>query len=113
MHCARAYRSNYKFAGAFGGMLGSLYATNIGGHQPLGFAGWRFAFLTVACVSALIGVATLLAADDPRCSKHWSLRCAATLPLGAVSVIRGLLSCLLVFGSPDESAAAHFSYWCQ
>jgi hypothetical protein len=37
------------------------------GHfRPLGIEGWRFAFLTVAAVSALIGVATFLLAHDPR-----------------------------------------------
>lgn len=51
--------------GAIGGMLGSLYATNLGGMQVLGVEGWRVAFFTVACVSALIGLATLAFGRDP------------------------------------------------
>lgn len=33
---------------------------------PLGIEGWRFVFLTVALVSASIGVLTFLLAHDPR-----------------------------------------------
>ncbi|GAB4823909.1 hypothetical protein N2152v2_010955 [Parachlorella kessleri] len=54
------------FTGAVGGFLGALYATNIGGLQVMGIEGWRFAFLTVAAASWLIGVLTWLLAVDPR-----------------------------------------------
>jgi len=52
--------------GAIGALLGALYATNIGGTQPLGIEGWRFAFLTVALASWAIGIATWVLGDDPR-----------------------------------------------
>lgn len=45
---------------------GALYATNIGALHPLGMEGWRFAFLSVAVVSATIGVLTYLFGHDPR-----------------------------------------------
>ena len=45
---------------------GALYATNIGALTPLGLEGWRFAFLSVAVVSALIGVLTFFLGHDPR-----------------------------------------------
>ena len=45
---------------------GALYATNIGGLTPLGLEGWRFAFLSVAVVSALIGGLTFFLGHDPR-----------------------------------------------
>ena len=37
-----------------------------GGLQVMGIEGWRFAFLTVAAASWLIGVLTWLLAVDPR-----------------------------------------------
>lgn len=61
-------------AGNLGSMLSSAYATNIGGLTIMGMQGWRFAFITVAVISALAGVAMWIAAKDPRCSKHtWQL----------------------------------------
>eukprot|EP00887_Chlorella_sp_A99_P006616 scaffold3.g6616.t1 len=50
---------------ALGGMGGALYATNLGSRRPLGVEGWRFAFLSMAAVSAAAGVASLLWAGDP------------------------------------------------
>lgn len=50
---------------AVGGMLGSVYATNMGGSYVAGIDGWRVVFLSVAAVSAAIGALTLLAARDP------------------------------------------------
>ncbi|CAK0787030.1 hypothetical protein CVIRNUC_010246 [Coccomyxa viridis] len=52
--------------GALGAMLGALYATNIGAFYPLGMEGWRFAFLSVGILSALIGIATFCFGSDPR-----------------------------------------------
>ncbi len=55
-----------QLTGAFGGMLGGLYATNMGGKSPFGMEGWRFAFNTIAAVSVLTGAAALLYAVDPK-----------------------------------------------
>lgn len=50
---------------AVGGMVGSVYATNLGGSYFWGMDGWRAVFLSVAAVSAAIGMVTLLAGRDP------------------------------------------------
>lgn len=48
-------------------MLGALYATNLGHTRPFGLLeGWRVAFLSVAALSAGVGVLCLWAAVDPR-----------------------------------------------
>lgn len=55
-------------------MVSSAYATNIAGLTILGLQGWRFAFLSVAAVSALAGAAMWAFARDPRCSSSsWAL----------------------------------------
>ena len=59
--------------GALGGMAGALYATNLGGHRPLGMEGWRFAFLSLAAVSAAAGVANLLLTEDPQRAQQQQL----------------------------------------
>eukprot|EP00882_Tetradesmus_deserticola_P015619 GHRQ01016644.1.p1 GENE.GHRQ01016644.1~~GHRQ01016644.1.p1 ORF type:complete len:356 (+),score=119.42 GHRQ01016644.1:332-1399(+) len=60
--------------GNMGAMLSSVYATNIAGMHILGMQGWRFAFLSVAVVSALTGLALWLMARDPRCDRRsWRL----------------------------------------
>ena len=41
---------------SLGGMIGALYATNVGAYAPLGIEGWRFVFLSVSLVSACAGV---------------------------------------------------------
>ena len=41
---------------SLGGMIGALYATNVGAYAPLGIEGWRFVFLSVSVVSACAGV---------------------------------------------------------
>ncbi|KAL4423578.1 hypothetical protein ABPG77_004618 [Micractinium sp. CCAP 211/92] len=51
---------------ALGGMLGALFATNMGHTHPLGVEGWRVAFIAVGAVSLLIGLLNLLFAVDPR-----------------------------------------------
>ncbi|KAL4424385.1 hypothetical protein ABPG75_001686, partial [Micractinium tetrahymenae] len=51
--------------GALGGMMGALYATNMGAHRPLGLEGWRFAFVSLAAVAAAAGVANLIFTEDP------------------------------------------------
>lgn len=64
-------------------MIGTLYATNIGGTHILGLAGWRFAFLSIAVFSALIGVASWLFARDPRCSADtWRLQGSQVMECG-------------------------------
>eukprot|EP00198_Chlamydomonas_reinhardtii_P001999 XP_001691335.1 predicted protein [Chlamydomonas reinhardtii] len=56
--------------GALGGMLGGLYATNLGGLPPsgtsTGLAGWQLVFLSVGAASVGVGVLVLLLAVDPR-----------------------------------------------
>ncbi|PNH07804.1 hypothetical protein TSOC_005693 [Tetrabaena socialis] len=51
--------------GAMGGMLGAMFATNLGSMSPLGMDGWRVAFATVGAASIAIGAFTLLLAMDP------------------------------------------------
>eukprot|EP00891_Asterochloris_glomerata_P000173 jgi/Astpho2/173/e_gw1.00004.7.1_t len=51
---------------AIGGALGSLYATSIGGHHPLGIEGWRFVFLSVGIISFILGILNWCMAHDPR-----------------------------------------------
>ncbi|GLC33417.1 hypothetical protein PLESTM_000068900 [Pleodorina starrii] len=60
--------------GALGGMLGAMFATNLGGLNPLGMAGWRLAFVTVGAVSLAIGAFTLLLAVDPTRHTHPAAR---------------------------------------
>lgn len=52
--------------GALGGMLGALFATNMGHLRPFGIEGWRVAFLAVGAMSLLIGLFNIFAAVDPR-----------------------------------------------
>lgn len=74
-----------QLTGALGGMLGGVYATNMGGHRPYGMDGWRFAFHTVAVVSIIMGILALLYAVDPRASRGvYSL-----LPSSDPSVVLG------------------------
>ena len=40
---------------SFGGMLGGVFATNMGGHSFAGMDGWRAAFHTVAALSLIVG----------------------------------------------------------
>jgi MFS family permease len=41
---------------SLGGMLGALYATNVGAYKPLGMDGWRFVFISVSFASAIVGI---------------------------------------------------------
>ncbi|CAG9466628.1 unnamed protein product [Pedinophyceae sp. YPF-701] len=52
--------------GAFGGMGGGLFATNVGGVIVAGMEGWRFSFLAVGIISGVVGALTLAASSDPR-----------------------------------------------
>ncbi|KAG2426257.1 hypothetical protein HXX76_013015 [Chlamydomonas incerta] len=56
--------------GALGGMVGGIYATNLGGVPASsgsgGLAGWQLVFLTVGAASAGVGVLVLLLGVDPR-----------------------------------------------
>ena len=55
--------------GALGALVGAIFATNIGHVYVFGIMeGWRFAFLTVAIASWIIGLVTWLVAIDPRYS---------------------------------------------
>lgn len=50
-----------------GGMLGSVYATNLGCRVIFGYMGWRFVFVTVAALSMMFGLLVFGVARDPRC----------------------------------------------
>jgi MFS family permease len=52
--------------GAVGGMLGALFATNLGGMKFHSLEGWRVAFLIVALASALVGLLNYFYSVDPR-----------------------------------------------
>lgn len=41
---------------SLGGMIGALYATNLGAHTPFGIEGWRFVFLSVSLISLGSGI---------------------------------------------------------
>jgi MFS family permease len=41
---------------SLGGMLGGVFATNLGGHMVAGMDGWRVAFHTIAALSLIVGV---------------------------------------------------------
>lgn len=56
--------------GNAGSMIGALYATNIAGLQIMGLEGWRFAFLTVAVFSCIVGALMLTMGRDPRLPQH-------------------------------------------
>lgn len=51
---------------ALGGMAGALFATNLGHVHTLGLEGWRIAFLSVAALSAVVGLLNLIWSVDPR-----------------------------------------------
>ena len=53
-------------AGALGGMLGAVFATNMAGHQMSGIEGWRFAFRMVGVAAIMIGLVSLVCIKDPR-----------------------------------------------
>ncbi|KAL4545028.1 hypothetical protein Ndes2526B_g02147 [Nannochloris sp. 'desiccata'] len=55
---------------SFGGMLGALYATNVGSLRPFGIDGWRFVFYSVAATSILVGVLNALYVHDPSYQQH-------------------------------------------
>jgi MFS family permease len=40
---------------SLGGMLGGVFATNMGGLRPLGIDGWRAAFHCIALLSLIVG----------------------------------------------------------
>lgn len=52
--------------GAVGGMLGALFATNLGGMRFQSLEGWRLAFLIVAFASAVVGLLNYFYSVDPR-----------------------------------------------
>ncbi|WIA08614.1 hypothetical protein OEZ85_008043 [Tetradesmus obliquus] len=47
---------------SLGGMLGGVFATNMGGLRPLGMDGWRAAFHCIALLSLIVGGLALLGA---------------------------------------------------
>lgn len=55
---------------SFGGMLGALYATNVGSLQPFGIDGWRFVFYSVATTSIIVGILNALYVHDPSYQQH-------------------------------------------
>ena len=50
---------------SLGGMIGAVYATNMGALQPFGIAGWRFTFFSVAVASVVVGVLNAMYVHDP------------------------------------------------
>ena len=76
-HRGRAFGTLH-FTGAAGAVLSTLFATNIGGVRPLGFEGWRFAFVSVALASWCVGACTFFFAVDPRRSRDPQYRCGST-----------------------------------
>lgn len=40
---------------SLGGMMGGVFATNLGGMRPAGIDGWRAAFHTIAALSLIMG----------------------------------------------------------
>ncbi|KAL6782703.1 hypothetical protein ACKKBG_A07800 [Auxenochlorella protothecoides x Auxenochlorella symbiontica] len=64
---------------SLGGMLGALYATNMGAATPLGVPGWRFVFVSVAVASAGVGLANGIWVHDP----GYAGRAAAAREAGA------------------------------
>lgn len=74
---------------SLGGMLGALYATNLGGKTlPGGVPGWRFVFLSVAAVSALVGLLNAWGVHDP--ARHGDEE-----PASALDTLRAMGSSLL------------------
>lgn len=59
-------------AGQLGTVLGGVFATHMGPHKVMGIAGWRAAFLIVAFVSMLLGIAVLALAHDPRARRGYA-----------------------------------------
>ena len=55
---------------SFGGMLGALYATNVGATRPFGMEGWRFVFISVATASILVGILNARYVFDPTWSSN-------------------------------------------
>jgi MFS family permease len=55
---------------SFGGMLGALYATNVGSLRPFGIDGWRFVFYSVATTSIIVGLLNALYVHDPSYHQH-------------------------------------------
>eukprot|EP00878_Enallax_costatus_P019399 GHUV01020468.1.p1 GENE.GHUV01020468.1~~GHUV01020468.1.p1 ORF type:complete len:515 (+),score=144.64 GHUV01020468.1:258-1802(+) len=51
---------------SLGGMLGGVFATNMGGLRLAGMDGWRAAFHCIAALSILVGALALFFAADPR-----------------------------------------------
>jgi MFS family permease len=60
-----------------GGMLGALFATNVGAYRPLGVEGWRFAFVTVSLLSAATGLLNAALVVDPTYQPHSGQAAAA------------------------------------
>ncbi|XP_021757942.1 uncharacterized protein LOC110722975 [Chenopodium quinoa] len=54
------------FVGSFGGIGGGVVATVMAGHEFWGVAGWRVAFIMMACLSMTIGLLVFLFVEDPR-----------------------------------------------
>ncbi|KAF8072654.1 hypothetical protein HT031_000314 [Scenedesmus sp. PABB004] len=51
---------------SLGGMMGGVFATNMGGLSPWGMEGWRAAFHCIAALSLAVGALALAFAVDPR-----------------------------------------------
>ncbi len=47
-----------------------MFFSTAGAHRPLGIEGWRFAFLTVAVVSVVVGLLNIIFVHDPSWAQH-------------------------------------------
>jgi len=67
---------------SLGSMAGGFFATTVGGHTVGRIAGWRFAFLLIAVLSILVGLAVLAFAVDPRREAKAAAAAASDRPVG-------------------------------
>jgi len=58
------------FVSALGGVLGGIYATNLGGKVIMGRSGWRFVFHSTGIVSILLGFLVMIFGHDPSVEKR-------------------------------------------
>lgn len=70
---------------SLGGMLGGVFATNMGGHRVAGMDGWRVAFHTIAALSLIVGKCRLLDRSMPNRMFLWA---------GIVAVQLQVVTCL-------------------
>ncbi|KAL0055016.1 hypothetical protein WJX82_005813 [Trebouxia sp. C0006] len=80
----KAFGGVLLFSGSVAGMIGSLYATNLGGLSFFGWEGWRVVLLSLALVSFGIGALNWWQAHDP----NYTLDGRAKLSQDAVPTLK-------------------------